>query len=1008
MNQMQTNAVHARTRFLRRYAFILLGCLIPLLGFAQTGGTGTVEGRVFNQLTGRFLNNAEVTIEGTNLRSLTNQFGEFRVTNVPAGEQRVRIFFTGLDTQVQTVTVVAGETVRADARLTSQSRFEEEGDDEIVELDAFRVEARAIDGSAIAVNEQRFAANIVNVVSADEFGDVTEGNVGEFIKYLPGISVEYVAADVRSISVRGLLDSQTIVTVDGNAMASAASGGQTRRFELEQVSMNNVARIELVKVPRPDMRADTLGGQVNMVSKSAFELDAPEFRYRTFLSINSENLTISTTPGPKTSESRKILPGFDLSYSDPVNASFGYVVNGLYSNQFNEQHRSFRTYASRSGTGQTPATPMLRDYTFQDGPKTTTRQSLGANLDFRPAEDWVVNVGAQWNDYETFFGNRNLRWRVDRSSTMDSIFDENNVFGRVNNGEVMHGNSFRNKYGRTYHFNVNTRYYGPTLEIDASVYYSDGTGYYDDFENGHVERVQARARNVTVNLLDITSVRPQTIEVKDADGNMWDSGDLSNYEILDIRSRPIRSSDLQKGGQFNIQKDLGGEYSFKVKTGFAYRDQEREIFDPTYVYSFLGIDGNRSADLILDTVYIGQKPGFGLPPVEYPSPFVAYRLFRDNPGAFSPSSGNATSEANRDIWVNESITSLYLQGEARFFDNRLRVLTGLRWEETDFNGLGPLNENGVLTRRGAKAEGKYDDLFPSIHFTYDVTPNFLIRLAYANTISRPNWNFLIPRNLLNFTDLDEEGDVDLPRGTFTAINGNLKPWYADNFDLSLEYYTENGGILSAGVFFKQIDDMFESFSDALTPELRAELGLEDDPRFDVLVDDEGTNLWFVNTTVNGASAKILGFEFNARQKLDFLGDWGRNIELFGNATVLDLKGGKNTDFSSFVRRTYNWGGTYNRGPFQMMLKWNYRGHQLLGARSNEFAGGFRYEKERLYLDLNMEYKFSRRYVLFFNARNLTNEPQIRLNYNEDTPEYARQERQEQYGVQMALGIKGRF
>jgi len=54
-----------------------------------------------------------------------------------------------------------------------------------------------MDGAAIAINEQRFAANIINVVSADEFGFVAEGNVGDFLKLLPGVTIDYGGGDAR-------------------------------------------------------------------------------------------------------------------------------------------------------------------------------------------------------------------------------------------------------------------------------------------------------------------------------------------------------------------------------------------------------------------------------------------------------------------------------------------------------------------------------------------------------------------------------------------------------------------------------------------------------------------------------------------------------------------------------------------------------------------------------------------------------------------------------------------
>ena len=68
---------------------------------------------------------------------------------------------------------------------------------------------------AIALNEQRNAPNIKNVVSADEFGDIGEGNLGEFMKYLPSVTADFADPTILSISVRGLNAHLTTVTADG-------------------------------------------------------------------------------------------------------------------------------------------------------------------------------------------------------------------------------------------------------------------------------------------------------------------------------------------------------------------------------------------------------------------------------------------------------------------------------------------------------------------------------------------------------------------------------------------------------------------------------------------------------------------------------------------------------------------------------------------------------------------------------------------------------------------------
>src|SRR5687767_5562902 len=113
-------------------------CAVSLItaaaAMAQAPSTGVLTGRVLNVATGRYLNNARVTVEGTSLQAQTNEFGEFRIAGVPAGQARIQTFYTGLDPVTTTVTVNAGQTTSANIELTSADRY-----GQTVQLDAFTV-----------------------------------------------------------------------------------------------------------------------------------------------------------------------------------------------------------------------------------------------------------------------------------------------------------------------------------------------------------------------------------------------------------------------------------------------------------------------------------------------------------------------------------------------------------------------------------------------------------------------------------------------------------------------------------------------------------------------------------------------------------------------------------------------------------------------------------------------------------------------------------------------------
>src|SRR5688572_9739780 len=130
--------------------------------------TGTIEGRISNPA-GKNLERARITVEGTTLETFSDSDGNYRLTNVPPGAARVSAFFTGLQRQTNSVNVPADGTAQLDIQLSATSSAPSLPDGAPIKLDEFVVGAsREMSGAALAINEQRFAPNMKNVVSADE------------------------------------------------------------------------------------------------------------------------------------------------------------------------------------------------------------------------------------------------------------------------------------------------------------------------------------------------------------------------------------------------------------------------------------------------------------------------------------------------------------------------------------------------------------------------------------------------------------------------------------------------------------------------------------------------------------------------------------------------------------------------------------------------------------------------------------------------------------------------
>jgi hypothetical protein len=197
----------------------LLSVLTPAASAAAPAArsqTGTVEGRLFNAASGTYLNNARVTVEGTALQAFTSNSGEFQLRGVPAGPAKIKVNYSGQSDLVQTVSVVAGAVAAANFTFNASTPDTEA---KTVTRDAFVVgAARYRNAQELATNEERVATNIKAVVALDSLGYVSDGNIGEFVRFLPGVDVTNRSpnpGNAAAVTVRGFGADSTAILVDG-------------------------------------------------------------------------------------------------------------------------------------------------------------------------------------------------------------------------------------------------------------------------------------------------------------------------------------------------------------------------------------------------------------------------------------------------------------------------------------------------------------------------------------------------------------------------------------------------------------------------------------------------------------------------------------------------------------------------------------------------------------------------------------------------------------------------
>lgn len=747
--------------FTRSVVTLLAAVALSLPAFAQSAATGVIRGKVQNATNGAYLKNVTVEVDGTNREALTDGFGEFEIRNVPAGEVTVRASYVGEPTQTVTVTVPDGGVATHDFTFRANANALPEKDG-VVQLDPYTVNVeRYQNARAIAVAEERNSINIKNVISVDQFGDIPSNNVGELVKFLPGVQVSYGSyngnnqgysdSDASGVSIRGFGPEDTAILIDGFPVANAAPGGLTRQVGLDQLSINNASRVELVKVATPDMPANSIGGQINLISKSAFELPKAAYSARVFFNFNSqEPPEFSKTPGPINKHTYKTTPGLEFSVSVPLRSNLGISFTGNAANEFNSSHRAESTYTmsgsssikNLEGNPQSVTNPALTRFKVTDIARITEKRSSNLRLDWKPTPNQVIRANVQYSTYDSAEGQRRLDARPSIAAGQGLDWNDTAVTGRIANSTLDMTVTTRDVEGETKSGQLSYSFIRGGWNISLAGSYSDALTTFEDRKNGHFSEVSFKLNPGQVNFLNIQGGIPGTIETfarPSNGGAPLDYTKFSNYTPDAVVAKSGQTSSRKKDAIYRLdaQRDLGdlsflGLNSLVFKTG-ARRDQE------TSEKSGLGANYNQIlkagetfpiADVYDDT-YVGISPGYGYPAQEWGS---TYKLFEINearnifeaPTSGEDAVGNYNSYVGQQIDLTETRDAWYAMISGRMFTDRLYFVGGLRQESVAREGRGPYrdpkwnyikNKDGTLYRDTANPLGVRVDQASSPLFT---------------------------------------------------------------------------------------------------------------------------------------------------------------------------------------------------------------------------------------------------------------------------------------------------
>jgi TonB-dependent receptor len=959
---------------------------------AQTpAATGSVTGYVYDASNDQFVRNAEISVEGTAIAVASGDGGYYRLDNLPAGPATLILKYSGRQTRTFTVNVAPGGVTEFEMELGGDGTAapQTKKSDEVILLEKFTVTGER-EGNAKAYMEQKRSMNTKNVVASDVFGDIADGNVAEFLKYMPGITTD--ADDSRRVRIRGLDPKYVGVTMDGNRLASSASGSidTIGQYEFEQLSLTSIETVEVNKMLTAELDADAPAGVINVRTKSPLDQKHRHLKWAAKLSGNSYNMSLDREPGFGDQRVRKVLPGGSISYSDNFfGRKLGISLSASRSDYLShsERLRQYYDYGT-DGLGD----PYTNDIRVYDSDSRNIRDALDLGIDFQATPELRFQLRAMYASINVEAHQYIARFYINTPAPGTSPTYMRSADG---GGQLQLGGGLsRVKDGATHSIMPSFTYKKRNLSVDGRFGYSKSYTDYDDLKHGYFQY-----STVVMNGLTFGASRASTDSTAwniIVDKDVGNPENFASYNRNNNRNLRIYGEQEIYTGAANAKWVMPWSTPAFIKTGIAYRAMMHRIYRHSAYYTFVGPDGTvlTADDNYLD--WVSPKifdNHFGITiyntngeqlEMNLPSRTRMASIFREHgPDSDEPWFTENKYQAYEAWFLNrvnywEEVPAAYIMGNTKF--GRLQVQAGLRWEHTgqhinllpvpysqkELTDMGLPGKPTAIDELYFKYKGgrrtwkkiEYDDAFASASARLNLTPNLLLRAGFAQAIHRPEVKQLWDISLLDDT-VDEEEQI--------MENLELKPEYSNNYSVELEYYFEPSGKLSASVFCNDIKDVIYKHG-------YVEFTSEDEPVY--------RSKWD-----NGERLTMRGFELEYSQAFAFLPGFLRYTGLFANytRTFFDRKNMEKEKLANGTApQNASAGIWYDDKRFSVRLNSVWidetfsQTYQMPADGPADYYYDTRRREPYITFDFDMAYKFNIRslgtsFSLFITGRNILNE-----------------------------------
>ncbi len=675
---------HLREKILimKKLCLFVLWLNMALAGSAQTpSGNALLKGTVSDGSNRSKLAGATIKVAGTNNGTVADLNGQFALYTSP-GNFSINVSFLGYRDTVITVSVKSGEVAVLTIPLSSSSS----------QLSGVVITGY-LQGQASALNQQKNADNIKNVISSDQIGRFPDPNAAEALQRVPGVNIERDQGEGRYVLIRGLAPQFTNISVNGEQIPSPEA--DVRFVALDAIPSDQLASIEVSKTLLPDMDGDAIGGSVNLVTRTA--------------QSRQSHISGSLAGGYNNLIKKPNMQGqlqFDKRFG--AGEKLGIMLNGNY-------------YHNHLGSDNWEQAPSDNEMELRDYELVRTRTGLSGTIDYK-------------------FNNRNeIYFRSLYSRFTDREWRRRYVF-IPEDEEIEKLTKDRFESQTITSFNLGGKHNFNKFFFNYEGQYSEGeqdTPY--DHEIGFIAGL------------------PSSFGFPDAKYPVLDApgfNDNSNYAFNAAGYGKTLAKDRNLTAKFEIGIPYkSGISNGLIKFGAKARFKKKSYRLTSD--AFESSDGVPALDSFdedpIKDKFLGDRFNMGRP-LNVTS---FNRFFNANPGLFELDvESKSIDEALEAYDANEDVYAAFAMARHQF--KKLLLTGGLRYEKTNvkydskdvlIDAAGDLES--ILPVTGSS---DYDFLLPQIQARYELSKYNNLRASVTYSYARPNFGEIIPAQEINRED----------------------------------------------------------------------------------------------------------------------------------------------------------------------------------------------------------------------------------------------------------------